>query len=75
MQRYYTRACNFCYGNKSKILVNKKKTLPLSNNHLISFDHIEIISRNSKKKISIKKLNKISKGLKKKILLDFKKIT
>ena len=75
MQRYYTRACNFCYGNKSKILVNKKKTLPLSNNQLISFDHIEIISRNSKKKFSIKKLNKISKGLKKKILLDLKKIT
>ena len=75
MQRYYTRACNFYYGNKSKFLVNKKKTLPLSSNRLISFDHIEIISRNSKKKISIKKLNKVSKKLKKQILLDLKKIT
>ena len=54
MQRYYTRACNFYYGNKSKILVNKKKTLPLSNNQLISFDHIEIISRNSKKNLNKK---------------------
>ena len=32
MTRYYTRACNFYYGRISKILVNKKKTLPLNNN-------------------------------------------
>jgi dihydropteroate synthase len=75
MQRYYTRVCNFYYGNKSKILVNKKKTLPLGNNKEISFDHIEIISRNSKKKISIKKLNSLPKLLKKKIILDLNKIT
>ena len=75
MNRYYTRVCNFYYGNKSKFLVNKKKTLPLSGNKEISFDHIEIISRNSKKKISIKKLNSLSGLLKKKIILDLKKIT
>ena len=75
MLRYYTRACNFYYGNKSKFLVNKKKTLPLSGNHSISFDYIEIISRNSKKKISIKKLNNLPKKLKKQINLDLKKIT
>ncbi len=75
MQRYYTRACNFYYGNKSKFLLSKKKTLCLSGNKLISFDHIEIISRNSKKKISIKKLNNLPKDLKKKIILDLKKIT
>ena len=75
MQRYYTRACNFYYGNKSKFLVNKKKTLCLSGNKTISFDHIEIISRNSKKIISIKKLNSLEKKLKKKIILDLKKIT
>ena len=51
MPRYYTRACNFYYGNKSKYLVNKKKSIRLSGNPLISFDHIEIITRNSKKRI------------------------
>jgi dihydropteroate synthase len=75
MHRYYTRACNFYYGNKSKFLVNKKKTLPLNNNNEISFDYIEIISRKSKKKISIKNLNSLPKLLKKKIILDLKKIT
>jgi dihydropteroate synthase len=75
MQRYYTRVCNFYYGKKSKLLVNKKKALPLNDNQEISFDHIEIISRNSKKKISIKKLGSLSKSLKQKIILDLKKIT
>ena len=75
MHRYYTRVCNFYYGNKSKFLINKNKTLPLCNNKEISFDHIEIISRNSKKKVSIKKLNTLPKILKKKIILDLKKIT
>ena len=75
MHKYYTRACNFYYGQKSKFLVNKKKTLCLTGNQAISFDHIEIISRNSKKKISIKKLNSLSKKLKKQIILDLKKIT
>ena len=75
MQRYYTRVCNFYYGNKSKFLVNKKRTLCLGGNKAISFDSIEIISRNSKKKISIKKLNILPKKLKKQITLDLKKIT
>ena len=43
MPRYYTRACNFYYGSKSKILVNKKKTLPLNGNNKLSFDKVEII--------------------------------
>ena len=54
MIRHYTRACNFYYGNESKLLVNKKKSIPLCGNKEISFDHVEVISRNSKKKISIK---------------------
>ena len=32
MRRYYTRACNFYYGNESKLLVNKKKSIPLNGN-------------------------------------------
>ena len=50
MLRYYTRACNFYYGTESKILVKKRKSLPLNGNHQISFDQIELISRKSKKK-------------------------
>jgi dihydropteroate synthase len=75
MERYYTRACNFYYGKESKLLVSKKKTLPLNNNKEISFDYIEIISRKSKKKISINNVNKLSKLQKKKITIDLKFIT
>ena len=53
MPKYYTRVCNFYYGAISKELVKKKKSLPLNGNNQISFDQIELISRNSKKKISI----------------------
>ena len=74
MQRYYTRACNFYYGNQSKILVNKKKTIPLHQIKEISFDHIEIITRKSKKKISINQIKYLPNDLKKKIYLDIKKI-
>ena len=74
MQRYYTRACNFYYGNQSKILVNKKKTIPLHQIKEISFDHIEIITRKSKKKISINQIKYLPNDLKKKIHLDIKKI-
>ena len=56
MQSYYTRVCNFYYGTNSKNLVNKKLALPLNGNDQISFDKIEIISRKSIKRISIKKV-------------------
>jgi dihydropteroate synthase len=74
MQRYYTRACNFYFGNQSKILVNKKRTIPLHQIKEISFDHIEIITRKSKKKISINQIKYLPNDLKKKIHLDIKKI-
>tara|TARA_X000000368_G_scaffold393543_1_gene359338 strand:+ start:133 stop:1185 length:1053 start_codon:yes stop_codon:yes gene_type:complete len=75
MKKYYTRACNFYYGNVSKKLVQKKKTLPLNGIKEISFDKIEILSRNSKKTISIKEMNKLPIFLKKKITRDLKIIT
>ena len=75
MNRYYTRACNFYYGSKSKLLVKKKKTFPLNGNNDISFDQIEVISRQSKKIFFINRLNKLPKTLKKQIILDLKKIT
>ncbi len=74
MQRYYTRVCNFYYGNQSKILVNKKRAIPLHQIKEISFDHIEIITRKSKKKISINQIKYLPNDLKKKIYLDIKKI-
>jgi dihydropteroate synthase len=74
MSRYYTRVCNFYYGNKSIELVDKKKTLPLNGNKKISFDQIELISRKSKKKIQINRLSSLSKLLKKQITLDLKNI-
>jgi len=74
MLRYYTRACNFYYGKESKLLVSRKISVPLNGNKEISFDHIEIISRNFKKKISIKKVYKLPKLLKKKVNLDLKNI-
>ena len=74
MRRYYTRVCNFYYGQESEVLVNKKKTIPLNGNKKISFDHIEIISRSSKKIIHINKVNSLSKQFKKQIISDLKKI-
>ena len=74
MRRYYTRACNFYYGNESKLLVNINKTIPLNGNKKISFDHIEIISRALKKKISINKINSLSKSLREQVKFDLKKI-
>ena len=75
MKKYYTRACNFYYGNISKLKVKNKLALKLHGNRYISFDHLEIISRNSKKIIYIKDLKKLSHKLRKKVNLDIKQIT
>ena len=74
MRRYYTRACNFYYGNLSKELVKRKKTIPLHQIKEISFDNIEIITRKSKKKISIDKIKYLPRNLRNKINFDLKKI-
>ncbi len=75
MSRYYTRACNFFYGINSEKLVKKKKTLPLNGNKNISFDKIEIISRNKKKIISLKEISKQTFKIRKQIQKDIKLIT
>ena len=41
MKKYYTRVCNFHYGNASRKLVKEKKTLPLTQNYKIFHPNIE----------------------------------
>jgi len=74
MQRYYTRACNFYFGNQSKNLVNKKKSIPLHQIKQISFDQVEIITRKKIRRISINEVKKLPNNLRKKINADIKKI-
>ena len=74
MSRYYTRVCNFYYGAKSRALVKDKKSLPLNGINEISFNQIEIISRKSKKLISLDKISKLPIKLKKKVKNDIKLI-
>ncbi len=74
MPRYYTRACNFYYGNSSIKLVNKKKTLPLCQKKEISFDQIEILTRKSRRRVFINQIKNLSVSLRKKISQDLKKI-
>jgi len=75
MTKYYTRACNFYYGDESIKKIRNKSSLPLSNNKLISFDTLKIKTRNYKKKIHIKDINLQNKKLKKKIKTDLNLIT
>ncbi len=75
MKKYYTRVCNFYYGKDSIRLIKQKKNLPLNGNKEISFDHIEILSRDSKKKIHIKEIKDLTENLKKKIKKDLKVTT
>ena len=75
MPRYYTKVCNFYFGKQSKILVNKKQSIPLHQIKEISFDHIEIITRKKIRKISINEIRYLPKKLKTKINTDLKKIS
>ena len=79
MEKYYTRACNFFYGSHSKKLVKNKVALPLCGESSISFNQIEIFSKNKKKVnskiIKVKHINKLPQKIKKKVFEDIKKIT
>ena len=70
MKKYYTRVCNFYYGDESVKKVKNKTSIPLNNNKFISFDTLEIITRRNKRKIHIKDINSQNKELKKKIKID-----
>ena len=74
MKKYYTRPCNFYYGNYAKKLVNKRKALPLAGNLNIAFDKVEVFQRKKNKKTesktySIDDLNTSSKEIKSRNLL------
>ena len=75
MVKYYTRACNFYFGPKSKKKTKDRNALPFGGNHLISFDTIEIISRKDKKKIHIREIKKQKYKIRKKITEDLELIT
>ena len=75
MIKYYTRACNFYFGSISKEKVRKKLSIPLHGDALISFDTIEIISRQKINKIDIKKIAGLKGDVKRKILSDIKNIS
>ena len=80
MRKYYTRPCNFYYGNYAKKLIYQKKALSLAGNYNIAFDQIEILERKTKKLIksqlySIFKISSLNKKKKSVIQKDLKKIT
>ena len=79
MKKYYTRACNFFYGSISKKYIKKKLSLPLCGDTSISFNQIEIFTREKKKInskiIDIKNIKKLPSLIKKKISKDIKRIT
>ncbi len=79
MKKYYTRACNFFYGQTSKQLIKKKLTLPLCGDNLISFNQIELFIKDKKKVkskiINIKDIKKLPLVVRKKISKDIKRIT
>ena len=80
MRKYYTRPCNFYYGNYSKNLVKKKKAFPLAGNPEISFDSLEIFKRQNKGKTQsyiylVSEIEKLGQDLKIIIKNDLKKIT
>ena len=78
MKKYYTRPCNFYYGIFSKQLAKKRLSLPLCGNMNISFDKIEIFTREknkiNSKIININQIKFLSKSIKKKFYLILKKL-
>ena len=48
MRKYYTRPCNFYYGNYAKDLIDQKKAYSLAGRTDISFDQVEILERKKK---------------------------
>ena len=75
MRKYYTRACNFFYGTNSQNKIKLKDSLPIHGNSQMSFDSIELISRDKSKKIKIHDIHKLNCKLKNQVSLDIKNIS
>lgn len=79
MRKYYTRPCNFYYGNYARKLVEKKKALSLAGNLNIAFDQIEIFQRKKKGIVqsniySITEIKALDKEIISTVKTDLKKI-
>jgi len=79
MRKYYTRPCNFHYGNYAKKLIKKKKALALAGNLNIAFDHLEIFYRKKRgfvqsKICPVTEIKDLDKGILSSIKTDLKKI-
>ena len=70
MEKYYTRACNFFYTSKSSKI--KKNYLPLNGNSGIKFRSIELLTKKSKKIISLEEIKKLPFRLQNQIKKDLK---
>ena len=79
MTKYYTRACNFWYGNQAKQLINKREALPLCGSSNVAFKNLEIFTRNGKKinrkLINFDDLKSLQKNQQRAIKKDIKRIT
>jgi len=79
MRKYYTRPCNFYYGNYAKKLIKNKKALSLTGNPRIAFDQLEIFQRKrgftESKRYYLNEINSLDKEKKAAIKLDLKQIT
>ena len=80
MRKYYTRPCNFYYGNYARKLIKEKKGLSLAGHSKIAFDQVEIFQREAKqiaesKFYSINEINKLDREILFIIKNDLKNIT
>ena len=80
MRKYYTRPCNFYYGDKAKKIVKNKKGLYLAGNPNIAFDQIEVFQRKNKNNsksntYSIEEIKTLNKDIKFVVKNDLRKIT
>ncbi len=80
MRKYYTRPCNFYYGDQARDLIKSRKALSLAGRTDIAFDQIEILERQYKKKTkskfcSIKEIEKLNKNLLSIVNRDLRNIT
>jgi len=80
MRKYYTRPCNFYYGNYARKLIREKKALSLCGRSNIAFDQVEVFYRKKKQIVkstfySIKEIKYLNKKISQIIKKDLKNIT